>query len=56
MTGVMEFGVFFPEGKTRMPKITPTLLFRLYSIAGASANAWLERRLSEIGVMGSETL
>ena len=39
ITGVMELGVFFPAGKTRVPRITPTLRLTLYSMAGARAKA-----------------
>ena len=39
IAGVIELLVFLPAGNTRMPAITPTLLVKLYSIAGASPNA-----------------
>lgn len=54
MTGVMEFGVFFPVGNRRKPAITPTLLLKLYSMAGAIANAWLGPELSKIVSLGFE--
>ena len=39
IAGVIELLVFLPAGNTRMPAITPTLLVKLYSIAGASPKA-----------------
>ncbi len=49
IAGVIESVVFLPAGKIRIPKITPTRLLKLYSIAGASPKYWPEPELSRIG-------
>src|SRR5580704_1259504 len=56
MAGVIDLVVFFPAGKMRRPRMTPTLLLKLYSTAGARPKAWLDPELSRMGWVGSEML
>lgn len=42
IAGVIELLVFLPAGNIRTPRMTPTLLLKLYSNAGARPKARLE--------------
>ena len=46
-TGVIVIAVLCPPGITRVPTITPTVDFRLYSTAGANPDVSLEPKFNK---------